>query len=140
LLSDADMRIGQVEAVLIDIVQALINVHPRLSLTLGHLERFERGPRPILRRQVLPRFVCCATKYPAWSPENMHLHDFPPRDARACTVAAMAANRNKPADNTGTKRQILSTSDRWNSTLPGNVEGLPHGVRQETGAGQGASR
>jgi hypothetical protein len=89
------MRIGQVEAMGIDIVKALVNVDPRLSLAPGHLERFERGPRPILRRQVLPRFIFRETKYPAWSPENMHAHDFSPFDARTRLVAPTAANRHK---------------------------------------------
>jgi hypothetical protein len=40
-----DMRTRQVEAVLVDIVEALVDVHARLRFASDHFERFERRPR-----------------------------------------------------------------------------------------------
>ena len=51
---DADMRIGQVKAVRGDIVEALVHVHAALGFIPVHVDGLERGPGPVLSRQVFP--------------------------------------------------------------------------------------
>jgi len=50
------MRIGEVEAEPVDIVQALVDVHPGPGLAAGHLQGLERGPGSESGRQVVAGF------------------------------------------------------------------------------------
>jgi len=69
------MRIGHMEPMRLDIVQALILIDPRDRLTTpAHLDRLERRPRRKLRRQIRSARIRGTPEHPPRTPANMNHH------------------------------------------------------------------
>jgi hypothetical protein len=74
LFRDADVGIRHMEAVLLDIVQALFDVDAGLGLTSHQIDRFEGGPRSVLGRKVVAIAVERKSEHTAFAPEYMKFH------------------------------------------------------------------
>jgi len=77
-VSDADMRVGQVKAVRVDVGETSVHVHSALRFIGVHRDSLEGGPRTVLRRKVLSARMRGDGENPAHTPENMNLHDGSP--------------------------------------------------------------
>jgi hypothetical protein len=75
---NANMRIGNVEPVSVDVVQASACFDTRRWLTTDQVHRLEKIPRMIPDRQVRALRVRSESKHAARAPENMNSHDFNP--------------------------------------------------------------
>ncbi|WP_157096158.1 hypothetical protein [Methylosinus sp. R-45379] len=71
-MSDALMRIGQVESVLGDIVQARIYIDPGVRLVPVHLEGLEHGPGAVLLRQIHPVLDAREAEHAALASESVY--------------------------------------------------------------------
>jgi hypothetical protein len=74
LFCDAGVGIRHMEAVPLDIVQAIFDVDAGLFLTTRHLECFEGGPRSVLDREVATLAVACEAEYATCTSEDMNRH------------------------------------------------------------------
>jgi hypothetical protein len=74
LFCDAGVGIRHMEAVPLDIVQAIFDVDAGLFLTSHQLECFEGGPRSVLDRKVAAIAVACEAEYATFTSEDMNLH------------------------------------------------------------------
>jgi len=83
-VGDGAVCVGQVKTVRFDVGKAGIHVHAPLRFVGVHCQRFERGPRTVLRRKVLPtRIGSREAEDTARSPENMNLYGHSPLAARS---------------------------------------------------------
>ena len=69
------MRIGQVKAEFLDIVEALVDVKVVLDVTPVQIERPECCPWAVSRGQIPASVISCEAKNSADASKNVNLHD-----------------------------------------------------------------
>ena len=74
LVGDPNVRIRQVKAELLYIVQALVHIKVGLDVAPMQIEGLERGPRSVLRGQVRSSVVTGEAEDAAEASEYVHLH------------------------------------------------------------------
>src|SRR5579863_2587690 len=79
LLRDSDVRVGEVDAELVNVVQALLDVYAGLRLAPDQIQGLEFDPWSVFRRQIIPGAIRREAEDAAASSKSMNLHGQPPR-------------------------------------------------------------
>jgi hypothetical protein len=73
-LGDASVGVGDVEAVLFDVVQALVGVYAGGGLVAGELDGLEAGPGGELLGEIGAGGILGESEYAAWASEYVKKH------------------------------------------------------------------
>src|SRR5271169_1276769 len=74
LVRDANVRVRDMETELLDVIQTLVNICTRPSLTPDHRNGFESSPRRELLRQIVAVSIGGESEDATESPKNVNLH------------------------------------------------------------------
>jgi hypothetical protein len=86
VLGDADVRIGHMDAMSLDVVKTLVNVKARLCCPANHLDRLEESPWSISVWQFIRAVTLDNSKHAAYAPKYVNLHDDLLRPGRRATA------------------------------------------------------